>query len=83
MAKVLVTVEDSLLRRIDRTARDRGLTRSAYFSELARWDLARATGPGAEPETRAALGRLDALFAANATPGDPTALIREERDRRA
>jgi metal-responsive CopG/Arc/MetJ family transcriptional regulator len=82
MAKVLITVDDTLLRRIDRTARERGLTRSAYFGELARWDLERATGPGTQPEVRAALTRLDKLFAGNAAPGDATALVREERDRR-
>jgi metal-responsive CopG/Arc/MetJ family transcriptional regulator len=35
MAKVLVSLNDTLLRRIDRIAKDRGHSRSAYLAELA------------------------------------------------
>jgi DNA-binding phage protein len=83
MAKVLVTIEDPLLRRIDRTARDRGLTRSAYLSELARDDLDRQRGPGADPEVRAAIARLRSLAGDPvATTEDATALVRRMRDER-
>jgi DNA-binding phage protein len=82
MAKVLVTLEDTLLRRIDRTVRARGLTRSAYLAQLARHDLEQAAGPGADPAVRAALADLDELFARQPAAGDATAAIRRERDRR-
>ncbi|MBB4660911.1 hypothetical protein [Conexibacter arvalis] len=83
MAKVLVTIEDPLLRRIDRTARDRGLTRSAYLSELARNDIDRRLGPGATPEVRGAIARLRSLAGAPAaTTEDTTALVRRMRDER-
>ncbi len=82
MPKVLITLEDTLLRRIDRTVRKRGLTRSAYMAELAERDLARERGPGADPEVRAALARLRELFAGNPLSEDPTVTIRRERDER-
>jgi DNA-binding phage protein len=83
MPKVLITLEDTLLRRVDRAVRERGLTRSAYMAQLAERDLAQAVGPGADPEVRAALARVQALFARNPMPEDPTAAIRDERDRQA
>jgi len=84
MAKVLISLEDNLLHRIDRTVGERGLTRSAYMAQLAERDLAQAVGPGADPEVHAALARLDALFAQAGAPArDVTAIVRQERDRRA
>ena len=82
MAKVLITLEDNLLRQVDRLVRERGLTRSAYLAGLARHDLEQRQGPGADPEVRAALARLDQLFKRAGTPGDPTAIIRRQRDLR-
>jgi hypothetical protein len=49
--------------RIDRTARDRGLTRSACISDLARRDLDAQIGPGADPKVHEALDQLRALSA--------------------
>lgn len=79
MAKVLVSFDDALLRRIDRIAQSRGLSRSAYLAQLAEHDARRAGGPGATEEARRALGRLDQLFA-QSPAGDSTAAIRAERD---
>jgi hypothetical protein len=80
VAKVLVSFEDSLLSRIDRAAKSRGLTRSAYLAELAEND-ARRTGPGRRPAARAALRDLDRLFA-GVPAEESTAAIRAERDAR-
>jgi hypothetical protein len=81
VAKVLVSFDDDLLRRIDRVAKARGLSRSAYLAQVAQRDLARLTGPGKSPAARAALARLDELI--TTTPsGESTALIRAERDAR-
>jgi len=78
MGKVLVSFDDALLARIDRVARSRGLSRSAYLAELAERDGARAEGPGTDPAVRAALGELDRLF--EQSPGeDSTEAIRAER----
>lgn len=81
MAKVLVSIDDALLERIDARARELGLSRSAYVSRLAEGDVpegdARAARVGA-------LARARAVFA-QATPVldiDSTELIRRMRDER-
>jgi len=81
MVKVLVSFDDMLLRRIDRAAKDSGKSRSAYLSQLAESDAARASGPGKTPAARAALRKLDLLFS-DAPSGDSTAEIRAARDAR-
>ena len=81
VAKVLVSLNDALLRRVDRIAKFRGLSRSAYLSELAERDAARAGGPGTTPSARRAFTRLDELFA-NRAGEDSTGAIRAERDAR-
>ena len=81
VAKILVSLDDTLLRRIDRLARSRGLSRSAYLAQLAQRDLARLCGPGSSPAARRAIARLDELFAAGPVE-DSTATIRAERDAR-
>jgi hypothetical protein len=81
MAKVLVTIEEALLRRIDRAARSQGLSRSAYLARLAERDAARTLGPGAHPAARRAMERLDRLFESSPA-GDSTAMVRAERDAR-
>ncbi len=81
MAKVLVSFEDALLRRIDRVAGSHGLTRSAYLAQLAERDVASIEGPGRNPEVRAALEQLEQLFAG--TPSeDSTEAVRAERQAR-
>lgn len=81
MAKVLVSFDEKLLRRIDRAASASGKSRSAYLAQLAEDDAARGRGPGKAPASRAAMRKLDRLFGA-APVGDSTAAIREERDAR-
>jgi len=81
MVKVLVSLNDSLLRRIDRVAKARGLSRSAYLAELAEHDAARKLGAGTTPVARRALARLDEIFA-NSGGVDSTAAVRAERDAR-
>ena len=83
VTKVLVSLDEALLRRIDRIARGRGLTRSAYLAELAERDTARLNGPGATPAARRALARIDGIVGAHGAPGtDSTAAVRSERDAR-
>ena len=81
MSKVLVSFDDRLLKRIDRAAKDRGMTRSGYLAAVAQNDLARSAGPGKDPTVRATLRELDRLFA-NAPAFDSTAAIRADRDSR-
>lgn len=81
MAKVLVSIDDKLLRWIDRAAKAGGHSRSAYLARLAEDDVARENGPGKAPAARAAMRKLDRLFAA-APAGDSTEAVRAARDAR-
>jgi hypothetical protein len=81
VSKVLVSFDDALLRRIDRAARSRGLSRSAYLAQLAESDAASLSGPGRNPAAQAALRDLDRLFA-GAPSEESTAAIRAARDQR-
>jgi metal-responsive CopG/Arc/MetJ family transcriptional regulator len=81
MAKVLVSLEDALLRQIDRVARARGLSRSAYLAEIADRDVAQALGRGKTPDARRALARIETLVG-RSPAGESTELIRAERDAR-
>ena len=87
MAKVLVSIDDRLLKWIDAEAKERQMTRSALLSEFAEQGLGRRLGPGARPEVHEALADLDALAAeaeaaGELPPGDTTADIRATRDER-
>ena len=82
MSKVLVSVDDKLLARIDIAARSAGLSRSAYLARLAERDLGESCGPGASRQARRAVRRLQALFDAHPAEKDATAAIRGDRDAR-
>jgi metal-responsive CopG/Arc/MetJ family transcriptional regulator len=61
--RVLISIDERLLERIDDAAVRRGLTRSGYLAQLAAADLDAARGPGAQPAARAALGEIERLLA--------------------
>lgn len=81
MAKVLVSFDEKLLKRIDRAAKISGESRSAYLARLAEDDAARGRGPGRSPAARTALRRLDRLFVGSPA-GDSTSAVRAARDAR-
>ncbi len=81
MAKVLVSIDDALLRRVDKLARVRGVSRSVYLAGLAQRDLARLQGPGSTRAARRALAQLDELFD-DGPSEDSTVVLRAERDAR-
>lgn len=84
MTKILVSMDDKLLGRVDRSARRMGLSRSAYLARLVERDLGMETGPGRDPAVRRALTEIDRLVSENpAPPGfDLTESIRKMRDSR-
>lgn len=82
MSKILVSMDEKLLARVDQAAQRLGLTRSAYLARLAARDLDMEQGPGRDPQVREAIAGLHRLFAENPTPGDVTAIIRKMRDSR-
>lgn len=81
MAKVLVSFDEKLLKRIDRAAGASGQTRSGYLAWLAETQIGRGSGPGKSPGVRRAMKALDRLFV-DSPPGDSTATVREDRDAR-
>lgn len=82
MVKILVSVDDGLLARIDRAARRSGETRSAYLARLAARDLGEERGPGSDSRATRAIARLDELFRSRPAPEEATAAVRAERDSR-
>jgi metal-responsive CopG/Arc/MetJ family transcriptional regulator len=80
VSKILVSVDDKLLARIDRAARSAGLSRSAYLSRLAARDLGEDRGPGASRQARRAVARLQKLFDTQPSGEDATLAIRADRD---
>jgi hypothetical protein len=84
MTKILVSMDDKLLGRVDRSARRLGLSRSAYLARLVERDLGTEMGPGRDPAVRRALAEIDRLVGENPAPRgfDPTESIRKMRDSR-
>jgi metal-responsive CopG/Arc/MetJ family transcriptional regulator len=84
MGKVLVSLDDELVRQVDGEARAQGLSRSAYLARAARRELERGAKSTVRRRRRA-LKALDDLFA-SASQGDAaadsTAEIRAARDER-
>lgn len=60
--RVLISIDERLLARIDDACERGGMSRSAFLAQSAARDLEGA-GPGADPAVRAALSALDALLA--------------------
>ena len=59
--RVLISIDERLLARVDDACARRGLSRSAYLAQLADADLADGTGPGLDPDVRAALTTITEL----------------------
>jgi metal-responsive CopG/Arc/MetJ family transcriptional regulator len=80
--KILVTLEDSLVRRLDRVARELGITRSALLATIAERDLGRRTTEQ-QREIDSALGALRKLADRHGTAGEDVAtIVRAMRDER-
>ena len=82
MAKVLVSLDERLLKRLDAQAAARGVSRSALLAEFASRGLGEAVGAGASPSVHEALRRTRQLFADLNDPTDSTETIRQMRDAR-
>lgn len=83
MVKVLISIDQRLLRRIDRAAKALGLSRSAYLARLASKELQGEKGPGVSREAKEAMRRIDKLVRKHGTNGDDsTQVIRAMRDAR-
>ncbi len=60
--RVLISVDERLLERIDAAVARRGLTRSGYLAQLASADLEGERGPGAQGSVRSTLRAVDDIF---------------------
>lgn len=75
MSKIMISLPDDLLKRLDEEARQRSMSRSALIATAARHELSRR-----DPETVAeAVARSEARFRA-AGAFDASDLVREGRD---
>ncbi len=61
--RVLISIDEQLLDRLDRAAVRGGLTRSGLIASLASQWLEPRHGPGADADVRAALASIDDLAA--------------------
>jgi hypothetical protein len=61
--RVLISIDERLLARIDSACERTGMSRSAFLAQSAARDLDGAMGPGADATVRAALSTLDELLA--------------------
>jgi hypothetical protein len=60
--RVLISIDERLLDRIDQACTRLGISRSAYIAQLADRELVGGVGPGADPAARAALATIDDLL---------------------
>jgi len=80
--KILVTLDDALVRDLDRAARERGVTRSALLAAIAERDLRQRT-PEQQREIDGALQALRKLAGRCGTAGeDSSTIVRRMRDER-
>jgi hypothetical protein len=60
--RVLISIDERLLARIDSAVTRRGLTRSGYLAQLASADLEGAAGPGIDAAVGRTIREVDDLF---------------------
>ena len=82
MKKILISIDDQLLERLDHEAAVQGISRSALIGQVLAATLGAPVGPGAHPEVDAALDQLKGLFRGADDEIDSTQVIREMRDSR-
>ena len=81
MAKVLITIDDKVLTRLDREVKRRKMTRSAYVQSSLERSLS-LKGPRRNPRARQAVERIRQLAAKYPTTEDSLAALHAEREAR-
>ncbi len=82
MSKVLISMSDGLLDRVDKAAASGGLSRSAYLAQLVEREIARTPGPGRARAAHQTMRQLDELFQSQPTGSESTTAVRSARDSR-
>jgi hypothetical protein len=77
VAKVMISIPDGLLRRIDDYARSRRETRSGFLQRIAEREIVAANA-----DRRQEVEKLLDLLSAESLDGNAAQLIREDRDAR-
>ncbi len=81
MAKVMISIPDALLERVDATARASGETRSGFLQRLAEHEIQQAN-LGRRGEIERLLDQIRSLDLGDSADVDAAQLIREDRDAR-
>lgn len=84
VSKVLLSIDDALLRLLDQAAASRGLSRSRLVGQLVEREFGLLRGPGQDSAVHHALDNLAELFegARFNDDRDSTVVIRQMRDSR-
>jgi metal-responsive CopG/Arc/MetJ family transcriptional regulator len=64
--RVLISIQEQLLVRVDERAARLGIGRSTYLAQLAAADLEGQSGPGGEANARGGIREADRLFTSEA-----------------
>ena len=67
--RVLISIQEQLLVRVDERASHLGIGRSTYLAQLAAADLEGESGPGVQPNERTGNGELDRPRGSEGDPG--------------
>jgi HicB_like antitoxin of bacterial toxin-antitoxin system len=81
VAKVMISIPDKLLERLDLRAREAGETRSGFLQRLAERELGDADRRRRQ-EVRRLMTEIEETFVAGEPTFDAAQLIREDRDSR-
>jgi len=81
VAKVMISIPDKLLERLDARAKAAGETRSGLLQRLAERELADQE-QRRRAEVKRLMGEIEGTFTADEPSFDVTRLIREDRDSR-
>ena len=81
VAKVMISIPDKLLERLDLRAREAGETRSGFLQRLTEQEL-EAGERGRRAEAKRLMAKIEGTFTDDEPPFDAARLIREDRDSR-
>lgn len=81
VAKVMISIPDDLLERLDLRAKEAGETRSGFLRWLAERELEEGERRR-QKEVKRLMGEIEATFTEDESRFDVTQLIREDRDSR-
>ena len=79
VAKVMISIPDKLLERLDRRAKEAGETRSGFLRRLAEQELGDGER-GRRAEAMRLMAKIEGTFTDDEAPFDAAHLVREDRE---